>query len=322
MCNGLPAAPIVSWPESDKMRRAGRYRLAGGKIVVVLSLLLIVEGCAALPVKDGGDASLFSRLAARSWTAAEPPRTFESDNLYEEIDGEAELFLPYGFRELTVGFLRPAGNDKTEVRLELFRLATPRDAFGIFSQQRFPDQEVADVGAAKAIVSDTSLDFFQGSRFVRIRAASRNAGRSDLESLGREVSAFLPGTDDPPPETEALRIPGLVDGTLVFHRRAILGYEVLAPGYEAKVSVTGTSATLVLITPEDAGPAQQFRERLSRFLPGFASIEKDLARADLPSGTFWLMSRNGFHFGVAGKITGAQAGRILSKVSQRLPSDP
>jgi len=304
------------------MRRTGRYRLASGKILIGLSLLFLVAGCAALTVKDGEDASLFSRLAARSWIATEPPRTFGPNNLYEEIDGEAELFLPYGFRELTIGFLRPAGNDKAEVRLEIFLQATPRDAFGVFSQQRFPDQEVADVGAAKAIVSDTSLDFFQGPRFVRIRAASRNAGRSDLERLGQEVSALLPGTGDPPPETEALRVPGLVDGSLVFHRRAILGYEVLAPGYEARYAVPGTSATLVLITSEDAGPAIQFRERLSRSLPGFAPIEKDLIRADLPSGTLWLMSRNGFHFGVAGKITRAQAGGILSKVSQRLPSDP
>jgi hypothetical protein len=306
------------------MRRAGRYRLTGRKALLGLCLFLLVAGpwCASLPIKEGGDASLFPRLADRSWTTTEPPRTFGPDNLYEEIDGEAELFLPYGFRELTVGFLRPAGNEKAEVRLEIFRQATPRDAFGVFSQQRFPDQEVADVGAAKAIVSDTSLDFFQGSRFVRIRAASRNAGRGDLERLGREVSALLPGTDDPPQETEALRIPGLVDRSLVFHRRAILGYEVLAPGYEAKYAVRGTSATLVLIAPEDAGPAPRFRERLSRVLPGFAPIGKELVRADLPSGTLWLMSRNGFHFGVAGKITGAQAEGILSKVSQRLPSDP
>jgi hypothetical protein len=320
MCSGLPAVPIVTWPESDKMRPAGRYLLGGRKALVGLSLFLLVAGprCAALPVKDGGDASLFSRLAARSWTAAEPPRTFGPNNLYEEIDGEAELFLPYGFRELTVGFLRPAGNEKAEVRLEIFRQATPRDAFGVFSQQRFPDQEVADVGAAKAIVSDTSLDFFQGPRFVRIRAASRNAARSDLERLGREISALLPGTGDPPPETEALRVPGFVDRSLVFHRRAILGYDVLAPGYEAKYVVPGTSATLVLITPEDAGPAPQFRGRLSRSLPGFAPIEKDLARADLPSGTLWLMSRNGFQFGVAGKITQAQASEILLDLDQKV----
>jgi hypothetical protein len=252
----------------------------------------------------------------------EPARTFGPDNLYEEIDGEAELFLPYGFQELTVGFLRPAGNEKAEVRLELFRHATSRDAFGVYSQHRFPEQEVTRVGTSEVIVSYTSLDFFQGTHFVRIRAASRIATRSDLEKLGRELSDLLPGTGDPPRETETLRIPGLVDGSIVFHRRVLLGYEVLAPGYEAKYAVPGTSGTLVLITPEDAGPALQFQERLSDALPGFAQVEKDLVRADLPSGTLWLMSRNGFHFGVMGKMTREQAGEILSKVSQRFPSAP
>jgi hypothetical protein len=306
------------------MRRAGRYRFAGHRVLVGLSLFLLFAGprCASLPVKEGGDASLFSRLADRSWTAAEPARTFGPDDLYEEIDGEAELFLPYGFQELTVGFLRPEGNEKAEVRLELFRHATPRDAFGIFSQHRFPGEETIRVGASEAVVSATSLDFFRGTHFVRLRATSRTTARADLEHLGREISALLPGTDDPPRETEILRIPGLVEGSLVFQRRAILGYDVLAPGYEAKYAVPGTSATLVLITPDDAGPAPRFRARLSRFLPGFAQIEKDLARADLPSGTLWLMSRDGFHFGVAGKIPRAQAGEILSKVLQRVPADP
>jgi hypothetical protein len=306
------------------MRRAGRYRLTGHKVLVGFSLFLLVAGprCAGLPVQEGGGASLFARLEKRSWNAAEPARTFEPDNLYEEIDGEAELFLPYGFQELTVGIVRPAGNETVEVRLELFRHATPRDAFGIYSQHRFPGQEVTRVGTSEAIVSATSLDFFQGTHFVRIRAASRTATRSDLEKLGRELSDLLPGTGDPPRETQVLRIPGLVDGSIVFHKRALLGYEVLAPGYEAKYEEGGITGTLMLITPEDAGPPSQFREKLARFLPGFAQIEKDLARADPPSGTFWLMSRNGFHFGVAGKITRAQAGEILSKVSQRVPSDP
>ncbi|NNG45928.1 MAG: hypothetical protein HKM86_02280, partial [Deltaproteobacteria bacterium] len=207
------------------MHRAGGYRFAGHKVLVGLSLFLLVAGprCAGLPRKDGGGASLFPRLADRSWIAVEPARTFGPGNLYEEIDGEAELFLPYGFQELTVGFLRPAGNEKAEVRLELFRHATSRDAFGIFSQHRFPCQEVAEVGTSEAIVSDTSLDFFQGMHFVRIRAASRTATRTDLEKLGRELSDLLPGRGDPPRETQALRIPGLVDGSIVFHKRALLG---------------------------------------------------------------------------------------------------
>ncbi|HEU5359545.1 MAG TPA: DUF6599 family protein, partial [Candidatus Deferrimicrobiaceae bacterium] len=295
--------------------------IARGPALAGLVLLLLLAGprCAGLPARSGKDASLLSRLAERSWAVAEPARTFGPGNLYEEIDGEAELFLPFGFRELTVGIVTPPGNDKAEVRLELFRHATSRDAFGIYSQHRFPGQEVATVGTSEAIVSDTSLDFFQGTHFARVRAASRTAARSDLEKLGRDLSDLLPGTGDPPPETQALRIPGLVDGSIVFHKRALLGYEALAPGYEAKYESGGITATLILIRPEDSGPASQFRGKLSRFLPGFADVETDLFRADLPSGTLWLMSRYGYRFGVAGKVTRAQAEEVLAQVGKRLP---
>ena len=303
------------------MRRAGGYRFPGRALPVGLLLVVLLAGsrCAGVSLKDEGDASLFPRLAKRSWTAAEPARTFGPANLYEEIDGEAELFLPYGFEELTVGIVRPAGKENAEVRLELFRHATSRDAFGVFSQHRFPDQEVADVGAAKAIVSDTSLDFFQGRHFVRIRAASRTTGRSDLKSLGRELSALLPGTDDPPPETKALRIAGLVDGSVVFHRRALLGYEALAPGYEAKYESEGISATLILIDEKDVGPTSQFLEKLSGALPEFASVENGLFRMDIPSGTLWIIFRDGYYLGAAGKMTQEQAGKIIAAISNGLP---
>ncbi len=300
-------------------------RVAGGafrnrSILAALSVFLLAAGvrCAGVSVREGGDASLFARLEERSWTAAEPARTFGPANLYEEIDGEAELFLPYGFQDLTVGFLRPAGNETAEIRLEIFRHATQRDAFGIFSQHRFPGQEATRVGTSEAIVSATSLDFFQGTRFVRIRAASRKTTRTDMEKLGKDLSALLPGTGDLPGETKYLRIPGLVDGSIVFQKRALLGYEVLAPGYEARYAAQGVTGTLILITPEDAGPAPQLLRKLSGALPGFTSAEEGLFRADLPSGTLWLMSRNGFHLGVAGKLTQEQAKEVLSSIASGL----
>jgi hypothetical protein len=302
------------------MRRAGGDRFAGQKALVGLSLFLLVAGsqCAGLPRQDGGGVSLFPRLAGRSWISTEPARTFGPANLYEEIDGEAELFLPYGFQELTVGFLHPAGNEKAEVRLELFRHATQRDAFGIYSQHRFPGQEKIRLGTSEAVVSATSLDFFRGTHFVRIRTSSWSTTRADMENLGRDVSDLLTGTGDPPRETQVLEVPGLVDGTIVFARRALLGYEVLAPGYVAKYSAQGVSGKLILITPEDSGPAPQFLDKLSGALPGFARVGNEMVRADLPSGTLRLISREGFHLGVAGKMTREKAVAVLSIVAERL----
>ena len=284
----------------------------------VFTLLLIVSQCAGVPVRSGGDASLLPRLAKRLWTAAEPARSFGPDNLYEEIDGEAELFLPFGFRELMVGIVSPAGNDKAEVRLELFRHETPRDAFGVYSQHRFPGQEVIRVGTSEAVVSAASLDFFQGTAFVRLRTASRHATREDLEKLGRDLSGILPGTGDPPPETQALRIPGLVDGTIVFHRRAILGFESLAPGYEAKVHVGERSVTVVLLPPDGRDGKARPVGSMARELPVWEKMDSGHFRASLPTGTLWLSAIGDHYVGVAGRLGRDEAMPILWVLEGRL----
>lgn len=253
----------------------------------------------------------------RGWRIAEPVRIFTPETLYEEIDGEAELYLPYSFRELRVAILSPADRPGAQVRLELFRHGGPRDAYGIYSQYRFPGQETIRIGSSEAIGSDTSLDFFQGEFFVRLRAASREATRNDLEQLGRDLAARLPGTGAFPRETEVLRLPGSAQGPVAFHRRAVLGYEALAPCFEEKIDDGKISGRVLLFTAADVGPAPVFFEKLRLELPGYAREGMGFSRASLASGTLWLLTRKGYHLGFVGKATRAQAEAILTELDTR-----
>jgi len=259
----------------------------------------------------------FAGLARRGWRMAEPVRIFAPESLYEEIDGEAELYLPYSFRELRVAILSPGDRPGAQVRLELFRHGDPRDAYGIYSQYRFPGQETIRVGSSEAIRSDTSLDFYQGEFFVRVRAVSRETTQDDLERLGRDLAAHLPGTGAFPRETEVLRIPGSMQGPVVFHRRAALGYEALAPCFEAKIDDGKISGRLLLLTDEDVGSRSALFEKLKRELPGFSLEGRGYSRASLASGTLWLLSRERYHLGFAGKTTREQAEAILTAVDNR-----
>ena len=74
------------------MRRAGRI-FRERPILAALSVVLLFAGsrCAGLPLRDNGDSFFFPRLAERSWITAEAVRKFGPANLYEEIDGEAEI---------------------------------------------------------------------------------------------------------------------------------------------------------------------------------------------------------------------------------------
>jgi len=288
--------------------------------VAILGMFLLFPFSAPRAVGGIADDALFMRLAERSWVLAEPLRVFTAANLYEEIDGEAELYLPYDFLDLRVAYLSRKENSDVQLRLELFRHGSPRDAFGIYSQHRFPGQETIPIGPSEAIVSDASLDFFRGERFVRIRAASPAAARQDLTELGRAVSVLLEGTGSAPPEAGALLIKGFVPGTIVYHKRAILGYNSLAPGYEAKFSRKEAAGTVILIPPGAGGMPKPSAEAIAGGFPGSGKFASGLYRMEISGGTLWLKDSGSHLIGVAGKVSLDVAEPILSEIGDILKS--
>jgi len=258
-------------------------------------------------------------LAAKGeWRLLEPVRSFGPDTLYEEIDGEAELFLPYGMERLTVAVLGRAARPGAEIRLELFRMASPRDAYGIWSQYRYPDQEVLRIPPSEAIVSDTSADFFRGDTFVRVRSKPGDGSRSDGIGIATEIVALLPGSGAPPDEAEALdTLPGRVPGSILYQKRAMLGYECLAPGFEAKFSTGAFSGRYLILPPAADGGAGR-KARFARELPGYREADPALSVARIPSGNLWMTSVGGCVIAVEGKISRDQAEPLLSSFAPRM----
>jgi len=283
-------------------------------LVVILSALApLVPDASAAETPHPALAALAGR---GGWKLLEPPRTFGPDNLYEEIDGEAELFLPYGMERLTVAILGRESEPGEEIRLELFRMASPRDAYGIFSQHRYPDQEVLRVETSEVAVSDTTADFFRGETFVRIRAKPGEASRKRVNSLAGDVAASLPGDGAPPEEAGVLeRVVGRIAGSVIYQKRAMLGYECLAPGFEARFSTASASGRLVLL-PTLGGKAEERLARMGRELPRYREITPSLSRADLPNGTFWFSRAGACVVGVIGTFPPQEAGTLLSGLAK------
>lgn len=64
----------------------------------------------------------------------EAPRTFNGSSLYGYIDGGADLYLEYGFTGAWVNKVIWQGGKFT---LELYKMNSPEDAFGIYSVSRY-----------------------------------------------------------------------------------------------------------------------------------------------------------------------------------------
>ena len=281
---------------------------------LALSVFLLI--CISAPRASAEGVPLLPRGHV-GWTVVEPPRSFGPDNLYMEIDGEAELFLQYEFREMTSAIVARDKDKGRTFRVERFLHGDPREAFGVYSQHRFPDQETVRLGSSEAIVSEMSLDSFRGSFFVRIRADRGGSGsREELLALGGAVLGNLPGKGDPPAETLAFRIPGVVPGTTVYQKRAMLGDERLSPGFEAKFDADGIRGTLLLILQAGTGKGGAL-ERLAT-LPGWTGDGPGMFRADFPRGPAWFFVRGDRVLGVAGELPRARALEWLDKMDEAL----
>src|SRR5512141_754220 len=66
------------------------------------------------------------------WTMAVEETVYNPDNLWDLIDGAADVYLEYNFVDLHL--CRYQQGDK-EIRVELYKHATREDAFGIYAQE-------------------------------------------------------------------------------------------------------------------------------------------------------------------------------------------
>ncbi len=164
------------------------------------------------------EVSLPSEAAGWKWDGKEEQH--DSKTLFTYMDGAAELYLAYGFRNLTVR--RYEKPDRPTVTVELYELAASEDAYGVFSCER--QDEPAGIGQGSEF-GGGMLRFWKGRHFVAIYAEGEGADvESALLAMGRITADAIPMTG-PAPKWIAF-IPGkdlgLVDRSIRFFRSHVL----------------------------------------------------------------------------------------------------
>ena len=139
----------------------------------------------------GGDGIGGVFPAVRGWTLSPPPgdSVYSRDNLWDIIDGAAEVFLANGFEDLRIGEYTDARG--TDVRVERYRHNSRASAFGIYSQERNPGYHFIDVGT-QGYIEDQVLNFLCGNYYVKISSHVRGAqGREAMMLIARAIATGL-----------------------------------------------------------------------------------------------------------------------------------
>ena len=257
------------------------------------------EGPANIPLADAAMPGALQPVGpARLWTKA---------NVYSIINGQAEYYFPYGFKLLTTITFAPPGQPDQGYDVEVYEVASPLDAYGVFAGQRGTDSRDLPVGT-EGFVGTTQAVFYQGPFFVKARSIQPIRDAETLKAVAKAVSDLLPANAEVPGELSLVDVPGLQPRTTQYSVEGVLGFELFPRGMEAFVTQGDDEFRVVNVFFDDQDDADaaltKFESYLDDAVATYAWHDTDMGRVlavTEPQYERALMHRVGSHVvGVAG----------------------
>ena len=185
----------------------------------LLSLWFLCSAISAAQPADAPDMALLPPgNFLKTWNRAENRRVFTASDLYGHIDGGAEIFLEFGFEQLTVQRYAPArtvGADQPagELNVEVYRMTDPIAAAGIYLMNC--GQESRDPAfSERHCLSSYQLIFKRDRYYVVVENTTGNkAFRAVMLDFARYIATRLPA-EQPLKIGEILPKDGLIKSSL------------------------------------------------------------------------------------------------------------
>jgi hypothetical protein len=244
------------------MYNTPQARRSFGILTSILLLALVAVGC------GGNQAPSLTSIfpganAAGGWQPADEVQTYNSETIFNLVDGQADAFFAYGFEQVAVRSYHNASG--TELRVEAWQLATPADAYGLFTANR------AGTPAAVGNGGDTDpgrrLAFWKDRYFVSANATD-DVPDADLTAFAQAIASALPTGGEQPAVVSKLPADRLAERSVIFFRQEIsiqdrlwlggeniLGLSHDTGGVLAQYDVGGSPAQLLLVQYPDAKAA-------------------------------------------------------------------
>jgi hypothetical protein len=276
--------------------------------------------------KMSREISLLSEAGGWKWDGKE--MKYNSKTLFKYIDGAAELYLAYGFQNLTVR--RFEKSNRPPILLELYEMASSEDAYGVFSFEH--QDEAVGIGQGSEFGGEL-LRFWKDKYFVSIYAEGEGAEvESGILKVGRAVANSIPAVG-PEPKLVGF-IPGkdlgLVDKSLrylkshvLLNQRFFIAHQnilnlnrkteaVLAQYLQDKQK----TQLLLIRYPDSKEAVDAYRSFMKVYLPDVKGMDR--GRTEDRKWTF-ARQQNEFILIVFGAPTEADAEALVKSTEEKLP---
>jgi hypothetical protein len=181
--------------------------------------------------KPSGLVSLLPEV--ESWSLTEKPESYYPENLFEYINGAAEIYLAYEFKELIVA-QQKKDESENNVAVEIYDMGNETNAFGIYSAERYPDNRFIEMGI-QGYLEEGTLNFLVDRYYVKLLCFEcEDQSEEILKAFSQKIVERVGQPGNLPSLLKAFPSEGLETNSESFILRNFMGYSFLHNGYSAK----------------------------------------------------------------------------------------
>jgi len=199
------------------------------------------------------------------WEPEGEPMLYTADDLFEYINGSADLYLMYDFKEMgTLSYFDDQGRGVT---VEIYQHGDDANAFGIYSQERPSPMNQVKIGA-QAYYDYGVLNFCQGPYYVKVAGFDLEEFDEDmLTVVGKITSANIGGKKDLPKTIACLPEDAMVPNSQTYVAKNVFGHGFLHSAYIAEYRSDRDANTRgFIIEGNDAADAGEMLESYLNFV--------------------------------------------------------
>jgi len=242
-------------------------------------LLGMIALFTSLPVAQAQEQFLPAPACVEGWTLDGKVTLYDKDSLFDRIDGEAELYFPYGFTALAYARYESTQNKNIAIDADVYTMGSLLDAFGMFANYRQKDSIDAVVGT-EGTISPSQVFFYQDRYFVRLQVTGTTSLEKDiLLACARAIAKNLPQSALRPKELDALAMTEVVKKSERFLAQGLLGYDFFRRGLMADAIGEGGPVQLFIVLEDSRDSARKAFDQYRAYLKTF---KRDITVTEMP----------------------------------------
>lgn len=190
-----------------------------------------------------------------------PVSVYKGESLSEHINGAAGLFHQFDFVDMATAVYTEF---RVKVNAEIYRFATPSDAFGYFSTIRPANPYRIPIGV-DAFTSNFDLHFLKGPYYIKLVIfTDEKPHRRGMRLLAVKLNEIVPGDTTLPPEFDLFPKQSRVEREAYYYTDNFLELEFMSEVYSQNYDKGGNNRPTLFLTDDPTGDKyRQLRQLFS-----------------------------------------------------------